>query len=71
MINKERLAKMLKKDGKVAVYLPDNTQCTVVTQPVILLVKEGQKPIEFSMDCHDLSQYCFWSGLSFTPGNKN
>lgn len=71
MINKERLEKMLKKDGKVAVYLPDNTQCNVVAQHVICLVKEGHKPIEFPIDCHDFWQYCLWTGLSFTPNNKN
>ncbi len=71
MINKERLEKMLKKDGKVAVYLPDNTQCKVVAQPVIRLVKEGHKPIEFPIDCHDLWEYCLLTGLSFTQNNKN
>ena len=71
MINKEHLEKMLKKNEKVAVYLPDNTQCTVRRIPEIHLVQEGQKPIKFSMDCKDLSSFCQAIGLSFVPTTKN
>lgn len=71
MITKERLEKMLKKEGKVAIYLPNNTQCKVVAIPIINLIEEGKMSTEFPMDCKDLALFCSRIGLSFTPNAKN